>query len=123
MPKAYDRVKNADNHSDMFIKTPYWTNDVEAQYEIWREQDRGNSFHELCDLLLESECAVSFRLVNGSTCATLAHQPSKDAGLPYLLTGWSDNVEDALEVARYKLEVMMQGIWEAPKLAPAPRRR
>jgi hypothetical protein len=123
MTKAYDRVRNADNGSDNFIKTPYWTNEVEAHFEVWKAAAGLPAFDELCDGLLEEEVAVSLKALDGSICCTLAHRASKDAGLPYLLTGWSDNCVEALTVALYKLKVMMSGVWEAPKLPPAPRRR
>jgi hypothetical protein len=122
MPKAYDRVKNADNHSDVFIRTPYWTNAVEAAFEEWAATRSEDCLARVLDGLLDEEVGVSFKAMNGSVCATLAHQTSKAAGLPYLLTGWSDNAEDALYVAIYKLEKMLQGIWKEPEAEPTPRR-
>lgn len=122
MPKAYDRVKNADNRSDAFIKTPYWTVAVEDDFESWASSHAADSLENLLDGFLGADVAVSFKTLNGSTCCTLAHQPSKEANLPYLLTGWSDNVIDALFVAMYKLEVMLKGIWEAPPPERTPRR-
>lgn len=122
MPKPYDRVKNADNHSDMFIRTPYWDSTVEEHFEGWCQSSLADTLEALVDGFLDNGVAVSFKAMNGSVCCTLAHQASKEVGLPYLLTGWSDNVGDALAVAVYKLEVMMRGIWEAPPVAKAPRR-
>lgn len=123
MAKAYDRVKNANNAGDVFIKTEYWTNEVEDQFETWKTSNGKNTVEELLSLFLESEVAVSFKALEGSICCTLAHQPSREAGMPYLLTGWSDNPGEALAVAQFKLEVFMKGIWEAPPVRPAPRRR
>lgn len=114
MPKAYDRVKNADNRADMFIKTPYWTVAVEDDFENWCTKQASDTVEGLLDGLLGSGVAVSFKELNGSICATLAHQASKEAGLPYLLTGWSEHCGDALAVALYKVDVMLKGIWEAP---------
>lgn len=122
-PRAYDRVKNANNAGDVFIKTEYWTNEVEDHFEAWKTNCGTHTVEELLNLFLESEVAVSFKALDGSICCTLGHQPSKEANLPYLLTGWSDNASDALAVAQFKLEVMMKGIWEAPPVRPAPRRR
>jgi len=123
MAKAYDRVKNANNAGDVFIKTPPWTNEVEDAFEKWKAKGVRNTLAELVSLQLESEVAVSFKSLEGSICCTLAHQPSREGNMPYLLTGWSDDPSEALAVALYKLEVVMQGIWEQPKLPPAPRRR
>lgn len=122
MPKAYDRVKNADNRADVFIKTPYWSPDVEVHFEEWCAVHSADALEDLLDGFLRNSVAVSFKELNGSICCTLAHQPSKEADQPYLLTGWSDNAADALFVAIYKLEVMLQGIWTAPAL-PKPTRR
>lgn len=122
-PKAYDRVKNANNSGDVFIKTEYWTNEVEDGYEAWRASNGADPLEDLINGLLEEEVAVSFKRLEGSTCCTLAHQPSRAANLPYLLTGWSDNANDALTVCLFKLQVMLKGVWEAPPVRPAPRRR
>jgi hypothetical protein len=122
-PTAYDRVKNANNASDLFIKTDPWTNDVEDLFDAWVKTAKLPSLADQVGRYLESEVAVSFKLLEGSVCCTLAHQPNRAASLPYLLTGWSDNALDAMAVATYKLQVMMKGIWEAPEMRPAPRRR
>lgn len=122
MPKAYDRVKNADNRSDVFIQTPYWTTAVEDQFEDWCKASPQDNLESLLDGYLGTGVAVSFKALNGSICATLANQASREAGLPYLLTGWSDNASDALLVAIYKLDVMLKGVWEAPPPERAPRR-
>jgi len=122
MPKPYDRVRNADNRSDVFIKTPYWTPEVETKFESWREVNPPGCVDGLVDFFLKGDVAVSFKMLNGSTCCTLAHQPSKDHDLPYLLTGWSDNAADALSVAQYKLEIMLSGVWEAPPEQKPSRR-
>jgi len=119
---AYDRVKNANNNGDVFIKTAYWTPAVEDAFEAWAKTRVSDDFEDLLDGFLGSGVAVSFKHLNGSICCTLAHQDSKDANLPYLLTGWSDNASDALYVAIYKLEVELKGIWEAPPERPASRR-
>lgn len=119
---AHDRVKNADNRADVFIKTAYWTPDVEDAFESWAQGRSSDNFEDLLDGFLGSGVAVSFKEMNGSICCTLAHQPSKDANLPYLLTGWSDNASDALYVAMFKLEVELKGIWEAPPARPPSRR-
>ena len=118
MPKAYDRVKNADNRADVFIKTPHWTNAVEDGFEAWCKAGPPEDLATLLDRLLGEGVAVSFKALDGSICCTLAHQASREANLPYLLTGWSDGCETAVAVALYKLAVMMQGVWEAP---PAER--
>lgn len=123
MARAYDRVKTANQQSDNFIKTPYWTPEVEEEYEKWAETGKANDLDDLVSLQLESEVAVSFKALDGSICCTLAHQPSKDSGLPYLLTGWSDNAPDAMRVALFKLERMLQGVWAAPPAPKATRRR
>lgn len=123
MAKAYDRVKNTDNRADVFIKTEYWTNEVEDRFAEWCEAYGTNTLEELVNLFLEEEVAVSFKALDGSICCTLAHQPSKDSNQPYLLTGWSDDSFGALKVAQFKLKMMLKGIWAAPELRPAPRRR
>lgn len=122
MPKPYDRVKNADNHNEMFIRTPYWTPDVEEEFEKWCSKEHRDAIEDLVDGLLSEETGVSFKRLNGGTCCTFVHQPSKDTGLPCLLTGWSDNASDALLVSLYKLQVMMGGVWQEPP-APKPTRR
>lgn len=121
-PNAYDRVKNTDNRADVFIKTAYWTPEVEDDFEAWLKAGNKDDLQDLLDGFLGSDVAVSFKRLDGSICCTLAHQASREANLPYLLTGWSDNSQDALAVAMYKLEVQLKGIWEAPP-APRPTRR
>jgi hypothetical protein len=124
MPKpAYDRIKQADNRSEVFIRTPYWTPDVESRFEAWAADCPIKSVDDAIDSYLQSDVAVSFKTLNGSVCCTLAHQTSKDHDLPYLLTGWSDNCLDALMVAMFKLAVMLDGIWQAPPEAKPTRRR
>lgn len=122
MPKAYDRVKNADNRSDVFIKTPYWTPDVEDSFEGWATAQGETCMASLLDSLLGHGVAVSFKEMNGSICCTLANQASKEADLPYLLTGWSDGAHDALFVALFKLEVQLKGVWQELE-QPKPSRR
>ena len=119
---AHDRVKNADNRSDVFIQTPYWTVATEDAFEQWVQSQEPDSVEDLLDGFLGEGVAVSFKSMNGSICCTLAHQASKDANLPYLLTGWSSNAGDALAVAMYKLAVMLKGVWEAPPAERVPRR-
>ena len=123
MAKAYDRVKNANNAGDVFIKTPAWTNEVEAAFEAWKLAGDRDSFEDLCAGFLAEDVAISFKSLEGSICCTLAHQPSRETNSPYLLTGWSEHPSESLAVAMYKLEVMLQGIWAQPSLPPAPRRR
>jgi hypothetical protein len=123
MAKAYDRVKQANNQSDNFIKTPYWTNEVEDAFEEWYKKQPAVDLARSVADYLDCEVAISFKQMGGSICCTLAHQPSKEAQLPYLLTGWSDHPEDALAVAGYKLDVMLGGVWQEPPARPAPRRR
>src|SRR5215472_11934699 len=113
VPRAYDRIKNANNVNDNFIRTPYWTNEVEADFESWVRKNHKADFTTIVTEFLGSGVAVSFKELDGSICCTLAHQANREALLPYLLTGWSDNPEDALAVAHYKLGVMLGGIWEA----------
>jgi len=121
-PKAYDRVKNSNNNGDVFIKTPYWTPEVEDSFEEWVKARYTDDFENVLDGFLGSGVAVSFKALNGSICCTLANQASKDANLPYLLTGWSDNSGDAMYVAIFKLEKQLNGIWEEPPMR-APSRR
>ena len=121
--QAYDRVKNTDNRADVFIKTAYWTPEVEDHFEAWLKAGGKEDLSDLLDGFLGSGVAVSFKSLDGSICCTLAHQASREANLPYLLTGWSDNADDALAVAAYKLEVQLNGIWEAPPAPKVSRRR
>lgn len=123
MTRAYDRVKNTDNHSDMFMKTPYWDSGVEEAYEVWLKSDARSTMAELVPCYLSEGIAVSFRSMDGSICCTLAHQSCKDAGDPYLLTGWADSADDAILVATYKLSEMLHGVWEALPPAKVLRRR
>lgn len=122
MPKPYDRVKNANNQSDVFIKTPYWTPEVEESFEVWAKGEAREDLASEVDECLTVEIAVSFKAMNGSVCCTLAHQPSKDANLPYLLTGWSDTAHDAYLVALFKLEIQLKGVWETPPQPKVTRR-
>lgn len=119
---AHDRVKNADNRSDVFIQTPYWTVATEDSFESWCQGQDSDSLEVLLDRFLGTAVAVSFKALNGSICCTLANQDNKEANLPYLLTGWSNGCADALAVAMYKLEVMLKGVWEAPPSERVPRR-
>jgi len=121
-PKAYDRVKNANNNGDVFIKTAYWTPDIEDAFDEWVKGRLPVDCAGLLDDHLGSGVSVSFKAMNGSICCTLAHQASREANLPYLLTGWSDDATDALLVAMYKLEVQLNGIWQAPPERPPSRR-
>lgn len=123
MPKPYDRVKNTDNRNDMFIRTPYWTPEVEEHFESWLKAVPRPALGETLNNFLGDGVAISFKCLDASICCTLAHQASREANLPYLLTGWSDNVDDALAVAVYKLEVMLKGVWEAPPPPKASHRR
>ena len=107
----------------MFIKTPYWTVEVEDAFEAWASARSETCLAKLLDAFLGADVAVSFKTLNGSICCTLANQASREAKLPYLLTGWSDNAEDAIFVAMYKLEVLLKGVWEAPSPDRLPRRR
>jgi hypothetical protein len=122
MPKAYDRVKNANSGSENFLKTPYWTPQVEMSYVEWLKDRPRRTLEEVVDSYLQAGVAVSFKELSGSVCCTLAHQESRDNGLPYLLTGWSEAAMDALGVAEYKLLGQLDGIWaELPPL-PASKR-
>lgn len=122
MAKAYDRVKNANNSGDVFIQTTYWTPAVEDAFDAWAASQPNTDLATVLDGYLAEDVAVSFKQMNGSICCTLAHQPSKNASQPYLLTGWSDGCLDALYVAKYKLEVELNGIWAAPP-ARTPSKR
>ncbi len=122
MPKPYDRVKNADQRSDVFIHTPYWTPEIEAAFETWLAAEEPTPLHDVVDAYLATEISISFKAFEGSVCCTLSHQPSRDALMPHLITGWSDNCRDALAVAEYKLIVMLKGVWQSPP-DPKPTRR
>lgn len=120
--KAFDRVRNADQRSDLFIKTPYWSPDVETQYESWLErQDITNPWARVQSFVHE-DISVSFKPFNGSVCCTLTNMASKDTGQPCLLTGWSDDAADALAVATFKLMVLLDGAWVSTE-APNKSRR
>lgn len=120
--KAFDRVRNADQRSDLFVKTPYWSPDVETQYESWLErQDISNPWGRLSSYLGE-DVSVSFKPFNGSICCTLTNMASKDSGLACLLTGWSDDAADALAVVTFKLMVLLDGAWVSIDSGPRSKR-
>jgi hypothetical protein len=122
MAKAYDRVKLSTSASEAFIRTSYWTPDVEVAFEEWAKAVAGDDPLTTIEGYLGTGVAVSFKQIQGSVCCTLANQACKDAGKPYLITGWSDNTSDALSVCEYKLLVMLGGLWDAPPPPPPSKR-
>lgn len=122
MAKAYDRVKNADQRSSDFIRTPYWNPDVEAQYVSWMEGQHPEDPWSTVRVFLDQGVAVSFKPFNGSWCATLANQELRNKSQPHLLSGWSDEPVDALFVARFKLMVLLDGSWDS-EAAPVASKR
>jgi hypothetical protein len=122
-PKAYDRVKNANQQSDLFVKTPYWTPEIEERFQSWHPKIDAEGLLRLIDEYLLSGISVSLKMLDASVCCTLAHQARREGSLTCLLTGWSDNAGDALLVAHFKLMVLLDGSWDG--LDPAvkvPRR-
>lgn len=122
MVKAYDRVKNADQRTSDFIRTPYWNPEVEDQYVSWMESQHPDHPWAAVQELLDQGVAVSFKPFNGSWCTTLANQELRDKKLPHLISGWSDEPVDALFVARFKLRVLLDGSWESDSIPLASKR-
>lgn len=111
--KAYDRVKNANNISDNFLKTPYWTPEAEDHFQKWMTAKGMPRADNLLVEYLLTCGGVSFKLIDGSVCCTLINGELREKLAPHLLTGWSDNWETALYVAHYKLTVQLDGEWES----------
>lgn len=111
-PRAYDRVRNANQQSELFVKTPYWTPEIEDRFQSWLKAGIGEQPPELIDAYLLSGVAVSFKMLDASVCCTLAHQARREQQNPCLLTGWSDNWSDALLVAHFKLALLLEGNWD-----------
>jgi hypothetical protein len=122
-PKAYDRVKNTNQQSELFVKTPYWTPEIEDRFQSWLQAGTGVQPPELIDEYLLSGIAVSFKMLDASVCCTLAHQTRRESQIPCLLTGWSDNWADALLVAHFKIAVLLDGNWDGVEVGrKVPRR-
>jgi len=110
---AYDRVKNANERSEMYVKTPVWDNETESSYMKWQAQPGLKDLAGALKGLIEDGFAVSFKPVEGSICVTLTDLDRRVKEQTCLLTGWSDNTDDALKVALYKHEVMLKRDWES----------
>jgi len=122
-PKAYDRVKNANQQSDLFVKTPYWTPEIETRFQSWMGASGRAVPWTLVDEYLVSGISVSLKMLDASVCCTLAHQARREGSLPCLITGWSDNAGDAILVATFKLDVLLEGDWDGlDPTAKVPRR-
>lgn len=120
---AYDRIRNTNNQSDLFVKTPYWGPEVEARFQSWRDALDTSSGEALLGEYLTLGISVSFKRIDESICCTLADQDRREQGLPCLITGWSDNWAEALFVVRFKLMVLLDGSWEGIDPQVKVRRR
>ena len=109
--KPYDRVKNTNNASDNFLRTPYWDAHAEEGYQVWLKSASRESPPDLLDEYLLNGIAVSFKLLESSVCCTLINVALRDKEQPHLLTGWADNWNDALLVAHYKITEQLGGNW------------
>lgn len=121
--KAADRAKNANEKSDLWVRTPYWTPDTETAYEAWTSSGDVSDPWALVLRFLSDGYSFSLREFNGSYCATLSDGERKGAGKPCLLSGWSDDPFDAMLVVLYKHLVQLDGDWDSCDEAPTPRRR
>lgn len=121
--QAADRVRQSNEQSNLWVRTPYWTPEVEEAYETWASSSDVPDAWTLVLRYVAAGVGVTVRTFNGSYCVTLRHDARIADGLPGLLSGWSDDAEDALHVVTYKLDVMLGGDWATEVEMPNPRRR
>lgn len=109
--KAYDRVKNTNNASDNFLRTPYWDGHAEEGFQVWLKGHGRESPPDLIEEYLLNGIGVSFKLLDSSVCCTLINLSLREKDQPHLLTGWGDNWSDAFLVAHYKITEQLGGNW------------
>lgn len=111
--KAADRVKHADERSDIWVKYPYWNIEVEDDF-IARTSSGGvpDAWSVLLGLC-EQGFFIRFSRFEESHCVTLTDPRRQEQGKPFLLSGWGRDQLEALLVVEYKHKVMLDCDWDS----------
>lgn len=119
--KAADRVRNANEVWNGWVKPPYWDESVEEAFQDHLASgELPDPWAMVCRFLGEG-LGVGLREYQGSYCATLRDVERLDAGRPGQLSGWGESPEDALRVVDYKHRTQLDCDWDTAE-SEKPRR-
>lgn len=111
--KAADRVKHADERSDLWVKTPYWGKEVE---DAFQDRCASGDLPDAWSILFrffEEGFSIALRRFEDSVCVTLTDGDRRGRSVPCLLSGWGADPHDALLVVDYKHRVLLDCDWDS----------
>lgn len=111
--KAADRIKHADERTDIWVKYPYWNIEVEEDFQSRNAPgDVPDPWALLLGLCSEG-FFIRFSRFEESHCVTLTDPRRQEQGKPFLLSGWGSDQCQALLVVDYKHRVMLDCDWDS----------
>lgn len=121
--KAADRVKNANERWEGWVRSPYWDEAVEEAFQTRRASGDVPEPWAMVRRFIEEGLSVGLREYNGSYCATLGDAERRTANVPCQLSGWGESPEDALLVVDYKHRVQLDCDWDNAQSEQSKRPR
>lgn len=121
--KAADRVKNANERWEGWVRSPYWDEAVEEAFQAKLASGDVPEPWPLVLRFVDEGLSVGLREYNGSYCATLGDGERRSANVPCQLSGWGEDLHDALLVVDYKHRVQLDCDWDNAQAEPTHRRR
>lgn len=110
--KAADRVKNANEVWQGWVRPPYWDEDVEQAFQDHLASGELPDTWAMVLRFLSEGLGVGLREYHGSYCCTLRDVERLDAGKPGQLSGWGESAEDCLRVVAFKHYQQLDSDWD-----------
>lgn len=111
--KAADRVKHTNEKSDIWVKYPYWNQEVEDDFIARTSSSDVSDPWAVLLRLCDEGFKVGFSRFEESHCCILTDAARQDEGKPFLLSGWGSDQLQAMLVVEYKHKVMLDCNWDS----------
>jgi hypothetical protein len=121
--KAADRVKNANERWDGWVRPPYWDEGVESAFQAALTSSTVPDPWAMVLRFLSEGYGVGIREYQGSYCATLRDSERADVGKTSQLSGWGEDPHDALLVVDYKHRAQLDCDWDTAEQSSTTRKR
>jgi hypothetical protein len=105
-----------------FVNIP-WGRTQDEEFDAWLEANPGVTLLSLVEDLHRDKLGIKLGAQGDSRFCTLDSMEAKDAGSKYLLSGWSDSIEEATAIAFFKWVNLLERNWEHPTATVAKSRR
>lgn len=95
-----------------FLSIP-WGNEQDAAFDEWlTDKGKGMTPAAVLAWAMEQGYAVKVAANNDGFFCSLEHLERKDKDLPFMLSGWGGDYKEAMQVAHFKVAVILEDDWD-----------